>query len=75
MDELVRQIERSLKVRRFRVVFEDELQHWWPIERIKAADREKQIEAFAESHGWIVSILDADSGAVRAIFEDPNRVN
>ena len=55
--------------------FEDELQHWWPSEEIMAAYREKQIEAFAESHGWIVSILDADSGAIRAIFEDPNRVN
>ena len=69
MDELANHIERCLKEREFCVVFDDELGRCWPIEKIKRADREKQIQAFAKSHGWIVSILNADSGAIRAIFE------
>jgi hypothetical protein len=69
MDELAKHIERSLRERGFCVVFEDELERYWPSEKIKLGDREKQIQTFAKSHGWIVSILDADSGAMRAIFE------
>ena len=69
MDELAKHIEQILKERGFYVVFEDELERCWSIEKIKRADREKQIQAFAKSHGWIVSILNTDSGAIRAIFE------
>ena len=69
MDELAKHIERSLKERGFCVVLEDELGRCWPIEKIDREDREKQIQTFAKSHGWMVSILDADSGAMRAIFE------
>ena len=69
MDELAKHIERCLKEREFCVVFEDGLERYWPIEKIKRADREKQIHAFAKSHGWIVSILNTDSVAIRAIFE------
>ena len=73
MDELAKHIERSLKERGFCVVLEDELERCWPSGKINGADREKDIESFAESHGWIVSILDADSGAKRAIFEHHSR--
>ena len=69
MEELAKHIEQILKERGFTVLFEDELEGYWPIEKIKRGDREKQIQAFAKSHGWIVSILDTDSGAIRAIFE------
>jgi hypothetical protein len=69
MDELAKRIERSLKERGFCVVLEDELERCWPIERIKGADREQQIQIFGKSHGWIVSILNTDSGVMRAIFE------
>jgi hypothetical protein len=31
-------------------------------------EREKQIQAFAESRGWNVSIHNSDSGFTRAIF-------
>jgi len=55
MGELAKQIERSLKGRAFYLVLEDELDRCWPSEKIKRADREKQIETFAKSHGWIVS--------------------
>ena len=79
MDELAKQIEQILKERGFYVVLEDELERYWPIEKIKRADREKQIQAFAKSHGWIVSILNTDSGAIRAIFEriaeGPHRIS
>ena len=51
MDELGKHIERTLKERGFCVVLEDELQRCWPSEKIKRAEREKQIETFAESHG------------------------
>ena len=69
MDELAEHIEKSLKERGFCVVLEDELQRYWPIEKIDCEDRREQIQTFAESHGWIVSILDNDYGAMRAIFE------
>ena len=69
MDELAKRIERSLKERKFCVVLEDELERCWPIERIDREDREQQIKVFAKSHGWMVSILNTDSGAIRAVFE------
>ena len=68
MDELARHIEQSLKERGFCVVLEDELERCWPSEKIKPADREKDIQSFAESREWNVSILNTDSG-MRAIFE------
>ena len=52
MTELAKHIERTLKERGFCVVFEDELERCWPSGEIKPADREEQIETFAESHGW-----------------------
>jgi hypothetical protein len=69
MDELAKHTGRSVKERGFCIVFEDELERSWPSEKVDREDREKQIQTFAKSHGWIVSILYADSGATRAIFE------
>ena len=69
MDELAKHIERSLRERGFCVVLEDELEGCWSSEKSDREDREKQIQTFGKSHGWMVSILDADSGAMRAIFE------
>jgi hypothetical protein len=71
MDELAKHIERSLKERAFCLVFEEELERCWPSE-IKRADREKQIQTFAKSRGWIVSSLNTDSG-MRALFEHQSR--
>jgi hypothetical protein len=68
MDELAKHIERSLKEGGFCLILEDELERWWPSEKIKRVDREEQIQTFAESRGWIVSIFDTDSGVMRAIF-------
>jgi hypothetical protein len=54
---------------------EDELERCWPAEKIKRAEREKQIQTFAKSREWIVSILNTDSGVMRAIFEGPDSVS
>jgi hypothetical protein len=68
MDQLANHIERSLKERGFCLVLEDQLERCWPSQGITHADREEQIQTFAESHGWIVSSLTTDSGVMRAIF-------
>jgi len=68
MDALAEQIARCLKEREFCLVLEDELERCWPSEQIERAERERQIQAFAESRGWNASILDFDSGHTRAIF-------
>ena len=68
MDTLAEHIEQNLRKRGFCVVFENELNRWWSSEKTKPADREKQIQTFPKSRGWIVSILDTDSG-MRAIFK------
>lgn len=68
MDQLTKHIERSLKKRGFYLALEDELERCWPSKNIKRVDREKQIQTFAESREWIVSILSNDSGVTRAIF-------
>jgi hypothetical protein len=69
MNELAKHIQWALKERGFCLVLEDRLERCWPGEKINSADREKQIEIFAKSRGWIVSILNTDSGVMRAIFE------
>ena len=68
MDTLVKYIERCLKEREFCLVYEDELERCWPSQKIERTEREKQIQTFAESHGWSAFILNTDSGLTRAIF-------
>jgi hypothetical protein len=68
MNELAKQIELSLKEREFCVVLEDELERCWS-SKIKDTDREKQIQMFAKSRGWIVSIRNIEAGGLRAIFK------
>jgi len=69
MDALAKYIEQSLKERGFCVVLEDKLEPCWPSEKIEPTDRENDIQSFAQSRGWVVSILNSDSGVMRAIFE------
>jgi len=73
MDVLAKDIERGLEELGFCLVLEEELERCWPREKIKRADREKQIQVFAKSHGWIASMIDTDSGLVRAIFVPDRR--
>jgi len=68
LERLVRRIERDLDERHFCIVFEDEIERCWPTETFEFMEREKQIQAFAESRGWNVSIHNSDSGFTRAIF-------
>lgn len=67
LNELTKRISGQLKERGFCLVFAAELERCWPSEEIEAVEREREIEAFAKSNGWSVSILDVDSGT-RAIF-------
>jgi len=79
MDILVKHIERCLKEREFCLVLEDQLERCWPNEKIKSAEREKQIQTFAKLRGWSAFILNTDSGVTRAIFarhsQGPDRIN
>ena len=68
MDRLAEPIEQCLKDRSFCLVLEDELERGWPSEKMERGEREKQIQTFAKLHGWTVSIIDTDSGLMRAIF-------
>jgi hypothetical protein len=56
MDRLARRIEWDLDERHFCVVFEDEIERCWPSEKLEPVERERQIQAFAKSHGWNASI-------------------
>ena len=68
MKTLAKHIEQQLGEREFCVVFEDELERCWPSQKLKPVDREEQVQTFAEQRGWLVSILNTDSGVMRAIF-------
>jgi len=67
-ETLARHIKENLNKLSFCVVFEDELQRYWPTEKISDSEREKQIQAFAESHGWNAFIHNTDADRTRAIF-------
>ena len=67
MDRLAGRIERDLEERHFCVVFEDEIERCWPKEKFDQMEREEEIQAFAESHGWDASIHNSE-GLTRAIF-------
>jgi len=64
---LAEHIADKLGGRAFCLVFVAELERYWPSERLDRAEQEKQIQAFAKSQGWSVSILDIHDG-IRAVF-------
>jgi 5S rRNA maturation endonuclease (ribonuclease M5) len=65
---LARHIEWHLKGKPFHIVFEDEIERYWPIKNITDAERETQIRAFAESRGWNAFMHKTDLERTRAIF-------
>jgi hypothetical protein len=67
LDLLAERISQQLEQRGFCLVFEIELERYWPSGKIEDAEREKEIEAFAKSHGWDAFIFALDSG-LRAMF-------
>jgi hypothetical protein len=68
LENLAARIERNLVERHFCVVFENEVERCWPMEKLGPMERERQIQAFAKSRGWNAFIHNSDSGATRAIF-------
>ena len=68
LDTLARHIEWHLKGKPFYIVFEDDIERYWPIERMTDPEREGQIQAFAESHGWNAFIHRTSLDRTRAIF-------
>jgi len=69
LDTLAKHIEQQLKERGFCVVFEDELDCCWPSKNIQPAERERQIQDFANSRGWSASLFNTFDGPTRAMFQ------
>jgi hypothetical protein len=67
MKTLAEYIAQQLKNREFFVVFEHDLERCWPSNRMSRAEREREIQGFAESQGWTAAILDGAFG-MRAIL-------
>jgi hypothetical protein len=67
---LAEHIARQLEERAFCLVFEHDLERCWPSSGMSPAEREREIQEFAESQGWTATILDAGF-ATRAIFQKP----
>jgi len=68
LETLARHIKGNFKKWSFCVVFENELERYWPTEKMNDSERESQIQAFAESHGWIAFMHKNDFDLTRAIF-------
>ena len=56
---LAQHIAQQLEERGFCVVFDRDLKRCWPIGRTTRAEKEREIQAFAESQGWTAAILNA----------------
>jgi hypothetical protein len=68
MKTLAKQIAARIGERAFCVVFEDDLERCWPSNKTTRAERDREIENFAGSHGWTSAIREGAFGT-RAIFE------
>jgi hypothetical protein len=69
MKTLAEHVAQQLKEREFCVVFENEIERCWPRKKLRRAEQEEQIQAFAKSSGWRAFIYDSDSGRISAIFQ------
>jgi hypothetical protein len=67
---LAEHIAQQLEERGFCFVFDRDLERCWPIGRMTRAEREREIQAFAESQSWIAAILPAGF-RMRVIFQKP----
>ena len=68
LDALAIHIEWHLTGRSFCIVFEDQIERYWPTKKLRDTEREEQIQAFAESHGWNAFLHKTDVDRTRAIF-------
>ena len=69
MKILAEHIAQQIRERGFCVVFEDDLERCWPSNKIPGEELNREIHRFAESQGWIATILKGTFGT-RAIFEN-----
>ena len=67
MKILAEHIAQRLKERGFCVIFDHDLERCWPRQGVQRAEREKEIQSFAESQGWTAAIQ--GESATRAIFQ------
>src|SRR5215469_14014739 len=67
MKTLTKQIAARLGEEAFCVVFEDDLERYWPSNKMPATKRNSEIQNFAESQGWTAAILEGALGT-RVIF-------
>jgi len=67
MNLLAKHLAARLKKRSFCVLFENDLERCWPRKEMARSERERKIQAFAESQGWTAAILESAFGT-RAIF-------
>jgi hypothetical protein len=56
---LAEHIAQQLNERGFCVVFDRDLERCWSSGKMTRAEREREIQAFAESQGWSAAILNA----------------
>jgi hypothetical protein len=56
---LAQDIAQQLEQRGFCVAFDRDLERCWSSGRMTRAEREREIQDFAESHGWTAAILNA----------------
>jgi hypothetical protein len=68
MKTLAKHIAARIGERAFCVVFEDDLERCWPSNKMAQIKRNREIQNFAESHGWRAAIVEGAFGT-RAIFE------
>jgi len=69
MKILAKHVAARLEERAFCVVFENDLERCWPRTEMARSERERKIQAFAESHGWTAAILEGAFG-IRAVFRN-----
>jgi hypothetical protein len=62
MKILDKHVAAQLEKRAFCVVFEGDLERCWP-RHLCARSREREIQAFTESHGWTAAIVEGAFGA------------
>src|SRR2546425_7284970 len=67
---LAQRIGERLRAKQSYTVFERDLSRVWPRDEMEQLRREKQIHAFATTHGWIATILDP---GIRVTFREAGR--
>jgi hypothetical protein len=69
VDALLRHIDERLRSRKFCVIFENELQRVWPVDKSEQLKRDAAIQEFARAHGLSATIHDP---GVRVTFRRLN---